>query len=221
MLGVEIFTWKERHKNIERRKARKNCWNIFQLKILGINLWFLKHVLVCMYTLIYINAQVSFSGGSDGKESASIAGDLGSILWSGKYPWRRKWQPTPVFLPGNSMERGTWWSIVHSIANTWTWLKWLHMFMYVLGIHVCVHVCTSLRLYMYVHVLDIYRYMCIYMCVCVCVCVFTGMYVCMNIYWRRKWQRTPVFLPGESQGRGTLVGCGLWGCTESDTTEAT
>ena len=30
-----------------------------------------------------------------------------------------------------------------------------------------------------------------------------------------------VFLPGESQGRGSLVGCRLWGCTESDTTEAT
>ena len=38
---------------------------------------------------------------------------------------------------------------------------------------------------------------------------------------RRKWQPTPVFLPGESQGRGSLVGCHLWGCTESDTTEAT
>ena len=37
----------------------------------------------------------------------------------------------------------------------------------------------------------------------------------------RKWQPTPVFLPGESQGRGSLVGCRLWGCTESDTTEAT
>ena len=32
---------------------------------------------------------------------------------------------------------------------------------------------------------------------------------------------TPVFLPGESQGRGSLVGCCLWGRTESDTTEAT
>ena len=32
---------------------------------------------------------------------------------------------------------------------------------------------------------------------------------------------TPVFLPGESQGRGSLVGCHLWGHTESDTTEAT
>ena len=39
--------------------------------------------------------------------------------------------------------------------------------------------------------------------------------------WRRKWQPTPVFLPGESQGRWILVGCRLWGRTESDTTEAT
>ena len=41
------------------------------------------------------------------------------------------------------------------------------------------------------------------------------------IHWRRKWQPTPVFLPGESQGQGSLVGCCLWGCTGSDTTEAT
>ena len=41
------------------------------------------------------------------------------------------------------------------------------------------------------------------------------------MHWRRKWQPTPVFLPWESQGRGSLVGCRLWGRTESDTTEAT
>ena len=41
------------------------------------------------------------------------------------------------------------------------------------------------------------------------------------MHWRRKWQPTPVFLPGESQGWRSLVGCRLWGCTESDTTEAT
>ena len=41
------------------------------------------------------------------------------------------------------------------------------------------------------------------------------------MHWRRKWPPTPVFLPGESQGRGSLVGCRLWGCTESDTTEVT
>jgi len=39
------------------------------------------------------------------------------------------------------------------------------------------------------------------------------------MHWRRKWQPTPVFLPEESQGRGSLVGCRLWGRTESDTTE--
>ena len=39
------------------------------------------------------------------------------------------------------------------------------------------------------------------------------------MHWRRKWQPTPVFLPGESQRWGSLVGCRLWGCTESDTTE--
>ena len=39
--------------------------------------------------------------------------------------------------------------------------------------------------------------------------------------WRRKWQPTLVFLPGEFQGRWSLVGCCLQGCTESDMTEAT
>ena len=40
------------------------------------------------------------------------------------------------------------------------------------------------------------------------------------MHWRRKWQPTPV-LPGESPERGSLVGCRLWGHTESDTTEVT
>ena len=41
------------------------------------------------------------------------------------------------------------------------------------------------------------------------------------MHWRMKWQPTPVFLPGESQGQGSLVGCRLWSRTELDTTEAT
>ena len=41
------------------------------------------------------------------------------------------------------------------------------------------------------------------------------------MHWRRTWQPTPVFLLGEAQGWGSLVGCRLWGRTESDTTEAT
>ena len=41
------------------------------------------------------------------------------------------------------------------------------------------------------------------------------------MHWRRKWQPTPVFLPGESQGQRSLVGCRLLGRTELDTTEVT
>ena len=40
-------------------------------------------------------------------------------------------------------------------------------------------------------------------------------------YQRRKWQLTPVLLPGESQGQRSLLHCRLWGCTELDTTDAT
>ena len=50
------------------------------------------------------------------------------------------------------------------------------------------------------------------------VCIWHLWYISV---WRRKWQPTPVFLPGESLGRRSLVGCSPWGRTESDTTEAT
>ena len=40
-------------------------------------------------------------------------------------------------------------------------------------------------------------------------------------YWRREWQSTPVFLPGESHGQRNLVGYSPWGCRELDTTKAT
>ena len=39
--------------------------------------------------------------------------------------WRRKWQPTPVFLPGESRDRGACWSAVYGVAQSQTWLKWL------------------------------------------------------------------------------------------------
>ena len=45
---------------------------------------------------------LNFPGSSVGKESAGNAGDAGSIPGLGTFPWRRKWQPTPVFLPGES-----------------------------------------------------------------------------------------------------------------------
>ena len=49
----------------------------------------------------------------------------------------------------------------------------------------------------------------------------TSLSIFTFMHWRRKWQPTPVFLPGESQRWGSLVGCRLWGHRESDTTEVT
>ena len=49
----------------------------------------------------------------------------------------------------------------------------------------------------------------------------TSLSIFTFMHWKRKWQPTPVFLPGESQERGSLVGYCLWGHTELDTTEVT
>ena len=45
--------------------------------------------------------------------------------WVRKIPWRRAWQPTPVFLPGelHSMDRGVWWATVHGVTKSWMQLK--------------------------------------------------------------------------------------------------
>ena len=64
-----------------------------------------------------------FLGGSDGKESACNARNFNP--WIGKIPWKREWQPTPVFLLENPMDRGDWqtgvenWLLVHGVPNEW------------------------------------------------------------------------------------------------------
>ena len=58
-----------------------------------------------------------------GKESACQCRRrkrLGSPSWVGKNPWRREWLPTPVFLPGNPMDRGARQAIVYGVAKSQT-----------------------------------------------------------------------------------------------------
>ena len=59
-----------------------------------------------------------FPSGSGGKESACNAGALGSIPGSGRSSGGREWQSTPVFLPGESMDRGAWQATVRGVAKT-------------------------------------------------------------------------------------------------------
>ena len=50
---------------------------------------------------------MGFSGGSEGKETACNAADLSSIPGLGRFPWRRDWLPTPIFLPERSHKQGS------------------------------------------------------------------------------------------------------------------
>ena len=62
-----------------------------------------------------------------------------------KVPWRREWQPTPVFLPGKPMDRGAWWATVHETTRSWTWLSThslLSMLKHTAGVHSSKH-CTD------------------------------------------------------------------------------
>ena len=73
-----------------------------------------------------------FPGGASAKEPACQCRRhkrCGFYPWFGKIPWRRAWQPTPVFLPREPMDRGAWWATIHGVSESDTaeWLS-IHVF---------------------------------------------------------------------------------------------
>ena len=65
-------------------------------------------------------------GGLQSMESLRVGHDWATSLSIFTFMhWRRKWQPTPVFLPGESQGRGAWWAAVYGVAQSQTRLKWL------------------------------------------------------------------------------------------------
>ena len=64
-----------------------------------------------------------FPGGSEGKESACNAGDLGSIPGSGRSPGGGNGNPLQYSCLENSMDRGAWRATVHGVAKSWTQLS--------------------------------------------------------------------------------------------------
>ena len=128
-------------------------------------------------------------------------------------PWRRKWQPTPVILPGESREQWTlagyslWGGRVgHDLATK--------PYMCPLPLESPSHpsrLSQSPSLSSLSHTANCHWLSVLHMVVYVCVCV----------YMYKTYIHMFYVLPGESQGWGSLVGCRLWGRTESDTTEVT
>ena len=146
--------------------------------------------------------------------------------------WRRQWQPTPVFLPGESQGRR---SLVGSVRGVTKSRTRLSDFTFTFHFH-------ALEKEMAAHSRVRCRAKRPYLGLCpghnVRLQGRQGSWGCMpplevrpssvapdpaesrgapprlSMHWKRKWQPTPVFLPGESQGRRSLVGCRLRGRTE-------
>ena len=73
--------------------------------------------------------QRGFTGDVSGKEPACQCRRhkrRGFDPWVGEIPWRREWQPTPVFLLGESHGWRAWWAMVQRVARIRTLLKWLN-----------------------------------------------------------------------------------------------
>ena len=72
----------------------------------------------------------SMHGSKESTCNAGDTGDLGLIPGSGRFPWRRAWQPTPVFLLGKSHEQRSWQTLVHEVTKSQTQLNLLNMHAY-------------------------------------------------------------------------------------------
>jgi len=84
---------------------------------------------ICWYMLVnnsLLQFFMSFPGSTNDKEpdcQRRRCKRNGFDPWVGKIPWRRAWQPTPVFLPGESYGESPWWAIIHRVAQSRTRLR--------------------------------------------------------------------------------------------------
>ena len=147
---------------------------------------------------------MGFPGGSEGKASACNAGDLGLIPGSRKYPGEGNGNPLQYSCLENSMDGGAWWATVHRVAKSWTQLSDFTFTFFFNGLAAAATMARRVKK--------------------ICLpcrrhrrCGFNPWVG--KILWRKKWQPTPVSLPGKSHGHRKLVGYSPLGCKESDTTE--
>ena len=99
--------------NDKRRITVAPQQNLFSVKIHNTSWW----------AALLLWATKDFPGGSDGKESACNAGDLGSIPGSGRSPGEGHGNPPQYSCLENPMDRGAWWATVRRVAKSWTQLN--------------------------------------------------------------------------------------------------
>ena len=118
----------------------------------------------------------------------------------------------------NPMDRGAWKAAVHGVAKSWTWLKWLSSSSSRARVEKAKAPHSSTLAWKIPWTEEPGRLQSMGS-LRVGHNWATSLWLFTFMHWKRKWQPTPVFLPGESQEWGSPVGCHLWGRTESDTTE--
>ena len=150
----------------------------------------------------------SFHVGSDGKVSSCNVGDPVSFPGLERSPGEGHGNPPQYSCLRNPMDRGAWWVTVHGAAKESDMTQHGEGNGTPLQYSCLENPMDGGTWWAAVHGVAMSR-------------TWLSDFTFTFMHWRRKWQPTPVFLPGESQGWGSLVGCRLWGRTESDTTEAT
>ena len=159
------------------------------------------HRTVYIKTMIVIYYLQGFSGRSDGKEFICNVGDLGSIPGLGRFPGEENGNSLQYSGLKNSTDRGASQATIHRVTKSRTRLS---------NFYSLIHYWASLVAQ---------RYRVWMQCRRLRRC---GFYPWVRkIPWRRAWQSTPVFLPGESSGKMSLTGYGPWCDKESDMTGVT
>ena len=89
---------------------------------------------VCVCVCVCVYTHMGVPGGASGKEPTHECKRRRRHRfdpWVGKIPWRRTYQPTPVFLPGESHGQRSLGDTFHSVAKSWTWLKHACIYIYI------------------------------------------------------------------------------------------
>ena len=153
-------------------------------------------------------------------------------------PWRRKWQPTPVFLPEKFHGQRSLWATVHGVTENQTRLSDQHFRFHCIS---CLHdyewrllkkwTASLQRSLISIPISFLFSpfppKVINFICFWLLFLLFLFERYVMHYYvpklgqipWRREWQPTPGFLPGESHGQRSLAGYSPWSCKESDMTE--
>ena len=134
--------------------------------------------------------------------------------------WRRNGNPVQCSCLENPRDRGAWWAAVYGVTQSQTWLKRLSSSSSKWSMENTMATHSSTLAWEIPWMEEPGRLQSMGL-LRVGHDWVTSLSLFTFMHWRRKWQPTPVFLPGESQGQGSLMGCRLWGRTESDTTEVT